>query len=193
MRNANPVLLVILLILLIPGCKSNDDRLVDLAREHAARQAETQRQMTDLQKQVAAASRQLVESDAKAREEVTALQHDLRADQAAIGRERDQMEAERREIAAQRHRDPIVAAVILDIGIILACALPLALGVYVLRSACRAGESDSAVAELLVQELVASEPRLLLPGHSSLSAIEHQAVVDPHPGGSRDANDRPTD
>ena len=187
MRNANPVMLVTLLTLVIVGCTSNDDRLVAMAREHAARQAETQRQMTDLQKQVAEGSRQLVESDAKAREELTALQHDLRTDQAEIGHQRDQLESDRREIAAQRNRDPIVAAVIMDIGIILACLLPLALGVYVLRAACRAGESDSAVAELLVQELVASDPRFSLPGHSSLPVIEHQPDVDSRPGGSRDA------
>ena len=54
----------------------------------------------------------------------------------------------------------------MDVGIGLACLLPLILGIYVLRSACRAGESDSAVAELLVQELVASEPRLSAPGPS---------------------------
>ena len=46
--------------------QNSDDRLVEMAREHAARQAESQRQMTDLQKQVAEGSRQLVESDAKA-------------------------------------------------------------------------------------------------------------------------------
>lgn len=145
--------------------------------------------MTDLQKQVVEGSRQLVESNAKARENLTALRHDLRTDQAVIGHQRDQLENDRREIAAQRYRDPIVAAVIMDIGIILACLLPLALGVYVLRAACRAGESDSAMAELLVQELVASEPRLSLQGHSSLPAIEHRTDVDTCSDGIRDVND----
>jgi len=189
MTNATHVMLVILLMLVIVGCTNNDDRLVEMAREHAARQAESQRQMTDLQKQVAEGSRQLVESDAKAREKLTALQNDLRTDQATIGHQRDQLEDDRREIAAQRHRDPIIAAVIMDIGIILACLLPLALGVYVLRAACRPGESDSAVAELLVQELVASEPRLSLPGRSSLPAIEHQTDIDTRSEGIRNTND----
>ena len=119
------------------------------------------------------------------------MQHDLQTAQAEIGRQRDQLEEDRREIATQRQRDPIVAAAILDIGIVLACLLPLALCVYVLRVACRAGESDSAVAELLVQELVASKPRLSLPGRSSLPAIEDQAVVDPRPDDSLDDSGPP--
>jgi K+-sensing histidine kinase KdpD len=191
MKNMKPVMLVVLLMLMIVGCTNSDERLVEMAREHAARQAESQRQMADLQKQVAQGSRELVENDAKAREHLTSLQHDLRTDQAEIGHQRDQLENDRREIAAQRHRDPIVAAIIMDVGIVLACLLPLALGIYVLRAACRAGESDGAVVELLVQELVASEPRLSLPGRPSLPTIEHQTVVDSRPGGSRDANDRP--
>ena len=118
------------------------------------------------------------------------MQHDLRTDQAEIGHQRDQLENDRREIAAQRHRDPIVAAIIMDVGIVLACLLPLALGVYVLRAACRAGESDGAVAELLVQELVASEPRLSLPGRPSLPAIENRVAIDSLPDGNDD-DDRP--
>jgi hypothetical protein len=188
MRSKNPVMLVIsLLMLMIAGCTGSDPRLVEMAREHAARQAESQRQMVDLQKQVAEGSRQLVESDAKAREDLTALQHSLRADQAEVGQQRDQLEKDRREIAVQRHRDPIIAAILMDVGIVLACLLPLAVCVYVLWSVCQSCDSDSAVAELLVQELVASEPRLLLPGRSSLAAIEHEAVVDARPDGCCDA------
>jgi len=189
MRNANHVVLILPLILMMAGCQTDDDRLIDLAREHAARQAEAQRQMTALQQQVAEGSRRLVESDAKAREELTALQHDLRSDQAEIGRQRDKMEAERREIANQWHRDPIVAAIIMDVGIVLACLLPLIVAVYVLWSARRAGESDSAVAELLVQELVASEPTLLPTNRSAFSVLEHQAADAP-PGNSGRDTDR---
>lgn len=133
---------------------------------------------------VAEGSKRLIEADAKARAELTALQHNLRSDQAEIGHQRDQLENDRREIASQRNRDPIIAAVIMDVGIILACMLPIGLAVYILRAACRAGESDSAVAELLVQEIVASEPRLLLPGRSSLPVIEPPGT-DSHDEGSR--------
>jgi hypothetical protein len=191
MRNATPVTLVVLLTLVIVGCTSSDDRLVEMARENAAREAERQQQMTDLQKQVAEGARQLAESDAKARENLTAMQHDLQTAQAEIGHQRDLLEDDRREIAAQRRSDPIIAAVITDIGIILACLLPLALAAYVLWAACRARESDSAVAELLVQEMVASEPRLLLPDRTSFPTLAHEAA-DPQSSDSNPGNpDRP--
>jgi len=175
MNSARLVVPIILMSLAIAGCTSSDERLLELSRDHAAKQAETQRQMTDLQKQVAEGSRKLVESDAKAREELTTLQRDMQRDQAEIHRGHDQLEAERRELAAQRQRDPIIAAIVMDIGIVLACLLPLVVTVYVLWSARSAGESDSAVAELLVQELVGSEPRLLLPDHPSFPVLEHEA------------------
>jgi len=181
----------IALLLMVIGCQSSaDDRLIELAREHAARQAESQRQASDLQKQLAEGTRKLVEADSRARQELTSLQHDLRRDQAEIGRQRDRMETERREIAANRYRDPIVAAVIVDIGIVLACLLPLAVCIYVLWAARGAGESDSAVAELLVQELVSSEPTLLLPDRSPLPRIAPE-VVDPPVDGDSDNSDRP--
>ena len=44
---------IVLLTLVIVGCTSSDDRLVEMARENAAREAESQRQMADLEKQVA--------------------------------------------------------------------------------------------------------------------------------------------
>jgi hypothetical protein len=188
MKNANPVVLVILLILVIPGCKSNDDRLVDLAREHAVRQAEAQRQMTDLQKQVTEGSRRLVEADARAREELTVMQHDLRADAAEIGHQRDQMEAERREIATQRHRDPVVAAVILDIGIVLACLLPLGVCIYVLWSLRRTSDSDDALVEVLIEEVVADRPRIGL-RDSTLPLPPPSPLIEAPPEAGHDAKD----
>ena len=179
-------------VLLLPmiGCQSStDDRLVQLAQEHAARQAESQRQMTDLQKQVAEGSKRLVEADAQARQELTALQRELQSTQAEIHRGHDQLEVDRRAIAADRNRDQITAAIVLDVGIVLACLLPLTLGIYVLWSARRAGESDSAVAELLVQELVATEPTLLLPNRPSFPRLAPAA--DPRSGSDPAECDQP--
>ena len=110
--------------------------------------------MARTQQEVAEGSRRLVEADAKARQELTAIQHELRSDQADIGHQRDQLETERREIATQRNRDPIVAATITNIGVVLACLLPLLACVYVLWSIGRNRDSDAAVTDLLVQELV---------------------------------------
>ena len=133
MRNVNPVILVVLLILLLIGCtNSSDDRLVQMAQEHEKRQSAQSQQMARLQQEVAEGSKKLVEADAKARVELAALQHALRKDQAAVGRQRDQLEAERRGIATQRSRDPIVAAAITNTGLALVCLLPLLVCVYML-------------------------------------------------------------
>ncbi len=151
-----------LLICLIAGCGSDDTRLVQLSKEHEARQAEQNLKMAELQKSVADGSKRLVEAEAESREKLLAMQDNLRADQAHVGQQRDTLEGERREIAAQRNRDPIVAAAIVQAGLFLACLLPLVLAgylVYAMRHT--ASQDDAVVAELLVSELVSERPMLL--------------------------------
>ena len=133
------MMLTVLLATTIVGCPDSDGRLVEMAKEHEKSQAEQSQQMARMQHEVAEGSKKLIEADGKARENLTALQHDLRSDQAEIGHQRDKLENDRREVAAQRRLDPIVAAAIMDVGIGLACLVPLTLAIYVLRSACRAG------------------------------------------------------
>ena len=79
-----------------------------VAREAAQRQADQNKQMAQLQGQVAEGSRQLVEAEPKARADMTALQRDLQQSQAEVGHQRDQLEAERRQIAAERYWDGII-------------------------------------------------------------------------------------
>ncbi len=175
------VTLTTLLLLMMTGCgSSTDERLVKMAQEQVARQAEQSRQAAEMHKQLVEGSRQLVQAEAKAREELTALQHDLRADQAEVGRQRDQLETERRQIADQRHRDPLIAAAIMDIGLVLACLLPLGVAVYVLWVVGHSCQSDDAVTELLVEELVADQPRLL-PAASSLPGLGCEPAGDRWP------------
>ena len=168
----------VLVMLLTAGCGSRDDRLVRLATDNAHQQAEQNRQMAELQKEVATGTRTLVEADAQSREALIRLQHDLQTAQAEIGHARDRLEAERREIAAQRRTDPVIAAAITDIGLVLAALLPLVICWCLLRQRADA-DADQAVCELLVEELAAREP-LLLPN----SAPRHLGCqADPQPGG----------
>jgi TolA-binding protein len=155
---------MMLIALLLAGCTSSpDERLVQMAKEHEKRQAEQSQQMARLQQEVAEGSKRLVEADAQAREELAAMQQAMRVDQTEIGHQRDQLETERREIATQRNRDPILAAAIMNIGLVLACLLPLVVCVYVLWSVGKGRQEDEAVTELLVQELVSQRPKLLPP------------------------------
>ena len=189
MRIVIPVTLTVLLLVAATGCReSNDDRLVEMAQEHVARQAEQNRQMAELHEELAEGSRQLVEADARAREELVVLQHDLRADQAEIGHQRDQLEAERRQIAEQRCRDPLIAAAIVHIGLVLACLLPLAFGVYALWSLRRRGDSDDALVELLIEEVVADRPPIGL-RDSTLPLPPPSALIEAPPEADQDAGD----
>ncbi|MEZ5945092.1 MAG: hypothetical protein R3C18_27205 [Planctomycetaceae bacterium] len=69
--------------------------------------------------------------------------------------------AERRDLAAKRRLDPIVAAAIANIGLLLACLLPLVLCWYLLTRRVEPAD-DQAVAEVLLEDLVADRPLLLL-------------------------------
>ena len=113
----------------ITGCQSETDRVAEVARESAQRQAEQSKQMAQLQGQVAEGSRQLVEADAKARAEMTAIQRDLQQSQTEIGRQRDQLEVERRQIAAERYWDALRATPLrLQRRFSLACCLCCCVG-----------------------------------------------------------------
>ncbi|MCY2990746.1 MAG: hypothetical protein NTY19_23135 [Planctomycetota bacterium] len=142
--------------------------MAEVAREAAQRQAEQNKQMAQLQGQVAEGSRQLVEAEAKARADMMALQRDLQHSQSEVGRQRDQLEAERRQIAAERYWDGIVGNSITAAATLFACILPLLLCWAVLRRPSPDHEADVALAEFLTQELVSDHPTLLPAGQPRL-------------------------
>jgi TolA-binding protein len=149
------------LLVLIAGCKSEAERVVEVAREASQRQAQQNQQMTQLQNQVAEGSRQLIEAEAKARAELTALQRDLQQSQSEVGRQRDELEAERRKIASERYWDAILGSSITAAVALLACLLPLVLCWALLRRQSEDRDADAALAEFLVQELVSDHSALL--------------------------------
>ena len=83
------------------------------------------------------------------------------------------MEQERRDIAAQRHRDPIVAQTISVVGLTLACLLPLLLAGYVIYALNRSSDDNDALSELLIMEMTADQPLLLPSSLTTVAAIEH--------------------
>jgi len=96
MNRPLPVVLAALLLGTLCGCE--EDELAKAARESAKHSAEQQRQLAQMQAEVARGASQLVESDAKGAE-LAALQRDLQQDQTALGRQRDQLKTDRRQIA----------------------------------------------------------------------------------------------
>jgi hypothetical protein len=175
----------VLLLTTIVGCgRSPDERLADFAQQTMSEQVRQNDRMADQSQAVVAESHQLaetakelVEHDAEARRELIAAQQELTSQlngqQSAIYTGHEQLEQDRREIAEQRHRDPIIAAVIQDFGLFIACLLPLVVAVFVIRQMQSQEPDHAAVAELLVLELTADEPRLLPGPMSQRHALIH--------------------
>jgi DNA repair exonuclease SbcCD ATPase subunit len=177
--------LALLLLGVVGGCGSSpDERLADLAQQSITEQRKQNDRMADQSQavveeshQLAETAKQLVEHDAEARRELIAAQQELTSQlngqQSAIYTGHEQLEQDRREIAEQRHRDPIIAAVIQDFGLFIACLLPLVVAVFAIRQMQSQEPDHAAVAELLVHELTADEPRLLPGLMSQRHALPH--------------------
>ena len=160
------LLLMLVLPILLPGCGSDggDDRYADLARESLKQQSRQNEAMARQSQEVAEATRQLIEADAKARRELGAmheqLQKGLQSERLGIDQQRKEMEQERRDIAQQRHRDPLVAAAITQVALLLVAVVPLVFGIYLLR-AVKNEDPDAVLGELLIGEFAAEEPLLI--------------------------------
>ncbi len=175
----------VLLLATIGGCgRSADERLADFAQQTMTEQIKQNDRMADQSQAVVEESHQLAETakelvarDAEARRELIAAQQELttqlNGQQSAIHTGHQQLEHDRREIAEQRHRDPIVATAIQNTGLVIACLLPLIVAVYVIRQMQSQEPDHAAVAELLVLELTADEPRLLPGPMSQRHALTH--------------------
>nr|MBC8288760.1 hypothetical protein [Planctomycetota bacterium] len=139
---------LLLLLLTVIGCSDSpdmrDQRLAEFAEQAVNEQARQNDRMADQSQavveeshQLAETAKELVEHDAEARRELIAAQQELTSQlndqQATVDAGRGQLEQDRREIAEQRHRDPIVATAIQNTGLVIACLLPLIVAVYVIR------------------------------------------------------------
>lgn len=176
-----------LLTLATTGCEEEDKRSERIAERYAERQAQQSQQMAELQKEVAAGARELVQADAQAREEMTALQRDIQAERTEIGRQRDQLESDRRTIASQRRSDPIIASTITSVGLILASLLPLVLCFFLLHQ-CTEQDDDGLVGEVLINELTSNRP-LFLPHPPETPEIGHDSHLPfPQSSGRSDAD-----
>jgi hypothetical protein len=148
-----------LLVLIAIGCSSGDDRLVELSRQSVDRQAEQNRLVETNDRQVTEANSKLVQAEAQSRRENLELHRQIVAERTGLNQQRDLLEQERREIADQRNRDPIVAESIRAAAGLVAATLPLVVCLFLLRGLF-AGSDDNALADVLIQELAAQMPLL---------------------------------
>jgi hypothetical protein len=189
-----PRLLIAATLMVLTGC-SEDQRLADMAKDSTRRQAEQNQEMIRLNQEVAKSHQRVLEADSQSRQEVLKLQRELverdqharqdlhaleREIQAAASQERtsldrqhEALEQERRGIAGERKRDPILAAAITGLGIVLACLAPIVLAICLLWVAHRQEPSEAELAELLVQEIASDHTLLFGPGEA------HPTVLPP--------------
>jgi hypothetical protein len=139
-----------LLILVVTGC---DERVAQVAREAADRQAEQNRAMVELQQEVAAGSRSLVAADAEARSELVTAQRELHVERSQLDRGRDALEVERRVMAAERRTASLLVPVLEALGTVLVALVVVGFSWFVLVRLRSDEHVDSELVEFLVQEL----------------------------------------
>lgn len=94
------------------------------------------------------------------------VQQSIANEQAALGKGRDDLEADRRTWASRQRSDPIIAIAIQSAAILIACCLPMVLVAFLLW---RGGEaaSDTDVTETMLIEMLDQEPKRLTQHESS--------------------------
>ena len=128
----------------IAGCAdSPDQRLAGFAKDAMATQTKQNQQIADQamavveeSHQLAKAAGDLVEHDAHARHDLILAYRDLttqiNAHKSLVDAGREQLDSDRRELARQQLRDPIIAATIHGVGLVLASLVPLGVAAYVI-------------------------------------------------------------
>ena len=153
---------MILLIVLATGCSSSDDRLIRQVAESNRQQAQQNLEMSKVHREVAEGTSRLVEAVAESRKEMVAMESDLQE-------QRTQLDAERRSIANERHRESLLAPVVSSVGLMLVAVLPLVLCWYLLHG-LRTPNED--INEVLIETLV--NEQLALPTPPDRQRIEQE-------------------
>jgi hypothetical protein len=170
-RNAQTLTPLILMLILTSGCA--DERATQIAREAADRQAQQNTTMAELHKEVSSGTRQLVEADAQARQEIVGVHRELQAERSRLDTGWSALEEERQQIADERRMESIFAPVATSIGGIVLLVVLLGFCWYSLVALRHSEDSDAQLKELLVAEILSDDPTLLGPGQSRQSLLEH--------------------
>ena len=146
----------LLVLISVFGCGQapdyRDQRLAEFAQKSVNEQAQQNARIAEI-----------IQREASSRQELfsqhQSLTKQLNQQQQVIDAARSRLETDRSEIAQQRFRDPIIAAVLQNIGVLLACLLPLLVAVFGVWQMQSQEPDHAAVANFLVAEL--TTPRFL--------------------------------
>jgi hypothetical protein len=177
--NRQTLILSITLFAATNGC---DDKATQIAREAADRQAQQNTELAQLNKEVASGTHQLVEADAKARQEIVGVHHDLQNERTRLDTSRSELESERREIAGQRRTESMLVSLASVIGGVSLAVTLLGFCWYALVAVRRGEGSDSQLNELLVEELLAEQPLKLPVDQSRSGLLGHSGSTPPAKG-----------
>ena len=171
-------ILPIVTLILICGCESQDQRLVDYAQQATQQQADQNQAIARQAEQVAQQSQELgktahelVEQDAIARRELIqahdrAQQH-LDEQRVGLDQQREELHAERKAVAQAAIREPLIAQALIVTGLILATLLPLIVTAYALYRLPDPSPQEAILSHALLDELAALPTRSLPPGQEA--------------------------
>src|SRR6476469_7383643 len=148
-------------IALLAATNGCDDRVTEIAREAADRQAQQNTEMARLNKEVASGTHQLVEADAQARKEIVGVHHDLQSERTRLDTSWKDLEDERRAIAGERRTESMLVSVCELLGGVSLVVVLLGFCWYALVVSRRSEDTDGQLNELLIQEILPESHPLL--------------------------------
>jgi len=128
-----------------------------LSREAADRQAQQNQLISVLNKEVAAGSRELVAADAKAREKMVDVHHELQSERQRLDTGWTSLEQQRQQVASSRRAESLLAPAMQNFGVAVVVALVLGFSWYALVASRNMPVTDSELNDMLLEELVSTQ------------------------------------
>jgi hypothetical protein len=141
----------ILLAILIAGC---DDRVTQVAREAADRQAQQNTTMAELNKEVATGTQELVAADAQARQAIVGVHHDLQIERQRLDLAWSDIEQERQQLAGQRRTESLLVPALQSGGLVAVVVVLLGFAWRALVAVHTVDDTETQLNELLIRELL---------------------------------------
>ena len=146
--------ILILACLLIGGCRTESERLANMADRTIEMQSKQNSTI------------------ARTREEMVELNRDIQSERKELNQGYKQLENDRRDLHQMRRTELAWAESFQFMAIVIAASMPLFLCAYLIWASTRNTQDAELVNEVLMQELVAKQPRLI--AGPNRPAIEHQ-------------------
>jgi hypothetical protein len=159
------------MLVMTAGCSRLDEQTIQQTLDNQRRQNELIAQQSaavvTAGDHLTEGAKELVSRDAAARQELieahSQTQASLQQERASLDRQKELLDGERRSIAQERLRDPILAATIQGIIELVACLSPLVLAAYALQQLGKTSSESREVSELLLAEFAPGLPNLRFP------------------------------